>query len=395
VRPAARLQAAIEILDLVIDAAQAQGAAADTLIQRYFAARRYAGSKDRAAVRELAYAAIRFTAERPPSGRAALLGFAEAERPDLLPLFDGSPHAPHPPTPAEPRAIPSLIPAWLEPTLRNRFGAALDAEAQALATRAPLDLRVAPGADPATIAAELGAQPIPGLPRALRLATPIPLDRHPLLLSGAIEVQDAGSQHVAAFAAARAHETVIDLCAGAGGKTLALAADMQGVVPVSAGSAGGGRLIATDTDRNRLQAMAPRLARTGFEGFVEARLLNPNQEAEALTDLAGTADLVLVDAPCSGTGTWRRNPELRWRLTPDRLARLLTVQARLIDLGASLLRPGGRLVYAVCSVLAEEGEAQARAGAERNRLTIRDQRAFTPLADGCDGFFVARAEKPC
>ena len=384
-REAARLQAAIEILDLVIDAAQAQGAAADTLIQRYFAARRYAGSKDRAAVRDLAYAAIRFTADRPVSGRAALLGLAEAARPDLLPLFDGSPHAPAHPTPAEPRATPSAIPGWLEPTLRARFTDRLPTEAEALAGRAPLDLRVAPGHDVAAIAAELGAQPIPGLPRALRLATPQPLDRHPLLLSGAIEVQDAGSQHVAAFAAARPHETVIDLCAGAGGKTLALAADMDGR----------GRLVATDTDRNRLQAMAPRLARTGLEGFVETRLLNPNREAEALADLHGAADLVLVDAPCSGTGTWRRNPELRWRLTPERLARLVAVQARLIDLGASLLKPGGRLVYAVCSVLAEEGAHQAHAGAARTGLGLGPTRALTPLADGCDGFFVARLEKPC
>lgn len=393
-RPAARLQAAIEILDLVIDSAQAQGAAADTLIQRYFAARRYAGSKDRAAVRDLAYAAIRHTADRPPSGRAAMLGLAETTRPDLLPLFDGSPHAPQPASPTEPRAHPSTIPAWLEPQLKSRFGGQLTAEAEALAARAPLDLRVAPGGDPATIAAELGAVPIPGLPRALRLTTPLPLDRHPLLLSGAIEVQDAGSQHVAAFAAARPQETVIDLCAGAGGKTLALAADMAGAHPFSAGSAGG-RLIASDTDRNRLQAMAPRLARAGLADQVEARLLNPNREAEALADIAGTADLVLVDAPCSGTGTWRRNPELRWRLSADRLARLVAVQARLIDLGASLLRPGGRLVYAVCSVLTEEGEAQAVSGAARTGLHLGDRRAFTPLQHGCDGFFVARLEKPC
>lgn len=384
-RPAARLQAAIEILDLVIDAAQAQGAAADTLIQRYFATRRYAGAKDRAAVRDLAYAAIRHTADRPPSGRAALLGLAEQARPDLLPLFDGSPHAPPPPAPTEPRARQSMIPAWLEPLLRARFGDSLPAQAAALATRAPLDLRVAPGADIVAIAADLGAHTIPALPRALRLETPQPLDRHPLLLAGAVEVQDAGSQHVTAFAAARPGETVIDLCAGAGGKTLALAADM----------AGEGRLMATDTDRNRLQAMAPRLARAGADGFVEARLLNPNREAEALADLEGQADLVLVDAPCSGTGTWRRNPELRWRLTADRLERLVTVQAGLIDLGASLLRPGGRLVYAVCSVLAEEGEAQARDGAARTGLRLDDQRAFTPLEQGCDGFFVARLEKPC
>lgn len=393
-RPAARLQAAIEILDLVIDSAQAQGAAADTLIQRYFATRRYAGSKDRAAVRDLAYAAIRFTADRPPSGRAALLGLTEADRPDLLALFDGSPHAPLPPSSTEPRAVRSAIPGWLEPSLRSRFGSRLEAEAEALAARAPLDLRVAPGADVQAIAAELGARPIPGLPRALRLDTPVPLDRHPLVLSGAIEVQDAGSQHVAAFAAARPGETVIDLCAGAGGKTLALAADM-GLCLSSAGSAAGGRLIATDTDRNRLQAMAPRLTRAGLSERVETRLLNPNHEADSLADLAGAADLVLVDAPCSGTGTWRRNPELRWRLTPDRLQRLVAVQARLIDLGASLLAPGGRLVYAVCSVLAEEGQEQAKAAAARTGLQLGTVRAFTPLADGCDGFFVAQLEKPC
>lgn len=384
-RPAARLQAAIEILDLAIDAAQAQGAAADTLIQRYFAVRRYAGSKDRAAVRDLAYAAIRFTAERPPSGRAALLGLAETTHPDLLPLFDGSSHAPQPPVPGEPRARPSTVPAWLEPALHARFGGSLAAEADALAARAPLDLRVAPGHDIAGIAAALGAEPIPGLPRGLRLAQPQPLDQSPLMQSGAIEVQDAGSQHVAAFAAARPGETVIDLCAGAGGKTLALAATMDG----------SGRLIATDTDRTRLQAMAPRLARAGVADMVEAHLLNPNREAEMLADLAGQTDLVLVDAPCSGTGTWRRNPELRWRLTPERLDRLVAVQARLIDLAASLLKPGGRLVYAVCSVLEAEGADQARAAAGRTGLMPGPTRAFTPLADGCDGFFVARLEKPC
>jgi 16S rRNA (cytosine967-C5)-methyltransferase len=389
VRPAARLQAAIDILDQVIAAATTQGAAADTLIQRYFATRRYAGSKDRAAVRDLAYAAIRFTAERPQSGRAALLGLAEASQPDLLPLFDGSPHAPAPPTAAEPRAGPALVPAWLEPALRSRFGPAFDAEVQALADRAPLDLRVRPDADLAAVAAELGAQPIPGLPRGLRLSIPQPLDQHALLQSGAVEVQDAGSQHVAAFANARAHEIVIDLCAGAGGKTLALAADMV------AGSSAIGRLVATDTDRGRLQAMLPRLRRAGLEGFVETRLLNPGAEAAALEDLSGLADLVLVDAPCSGTGTWRRNPELRWRLTPARLDGLVAVQARLIDLAASLLKPGGRLVYAVCSVLDAEGADQARAAAARTGLVLGPTRAFTPHAEGCDGFFVARLEKPC
>lgn len=385
-REPARLQAAIEILDEVIAAAAGGGAAADTLAQRYFASRRYAGSKDRAAVRELLFQGIRFAAKPPVSGRALMLGLAEATRPDLLPLFDGSPHAPAEITADEPRAEPNRYPKWLRPELAARFGPLLDTEAEALVARAPLDLRVNPlRADVAAVAAELGAEPIPGLPFGLRLAQPQALERHPLMLSGAIEVQDAGSQRVLQVAGARPGETVIDLCAGAGGKTLGLAADMGGE----------GRLIASDTDRGRLQAMAPRLVRAGHEGFVEVRLLNPNREAEALADLKGTADLVLVDAPCSGTGTWRRNPELRWRLTRQSLDRLLDVQARLMALAATLLKPGGRLVYVVCSVLPSEGEVQARAASQVLGLKLDHVEALSPARDGCDGFFIARLGGSC
>lgn len=385
-RDPARVQAAIEILDAVIDAAREGGAAADTLAQRYFASRRYAGSKDRARIREMLFDAIRHSAELPPSGRALMLGMAEEAQPDLLALFDGSPHAPAPPAAGEHRATASLYPQWLQSELRGRFGDALLPELAALSARAPLDIRVNPmRADPAQVAADLGAAPIPGLPHALRLPAPIPLDSHPLMQSGAIEVQDAGSQRVVALADASPGETVIDLCAGAGGKTLALAAAMRGE----------GRLIATDTDRRRLHAMAPRLGRAGLGGFVESRLLNPGQEQAALADLQHKADLVLVDAPCSGTGTWRRNPELRWRLTPAGLARLHAVQARLIALGASLVKPGGRLVYAVCSVLPSEGEEQARKAAAACGLQADAMQAMSPLADGCDGFFVARLVANC
>ena len=135
-----------------------------------------------------------------------------------------------------------------------------------------------------------------------------------------------------------------------------------------------------------------------------ARLAIESDDIEVFTAFDGLSalddiphirpDLVLVDAPCSGTGTWRRNPELRWRLTPERLARLTSVQARLIDLAAGLLKPGGRLVYAVCSVLPSEGADQAAAAAGRLGLVLADQRALSPLADGCDGFFVARLDKP-
>lgn len=377
----ARLQAAIEILDDVIAATRDQGAAADNIIQRYFRSRRYAGSGDRAAIRELVFAAIRFTAERPASGRMAMLGLAEALRPDLLPLFDGSRHAPPPPAPDEPRSTASLCPPWLRTEMQQRFGADLERQLQALIERAPLDLRVNKlRADIDEVAAALEAKRIPDLPLGLRLAEARSLQNHPLMQSGAIEVQDAGSQTVVQMADATAGETVIDLCAGAGGKTLALAVDM----------AKQGRLLATDVNRARLQAMAPRLQRAGLDDFVETRLLNPGAELQALQDFAGMADLVLVDAPCSGTGTWRRNPELRWRLSPHTLARTRDIQAQLMQIGAALLKPGGRLVYAVCSVLPSEGSAQMNGA---HGLDVEATRQLTPASHGTDGFFIARLRK--
>jgi 16S rRNA (cytosine967-C5)-methyltransferase len=151
--------------------------------------------------------------------------------------------------------------------------------------------------------------------------------------------------------------------------------------------------------------MAPRLSRARV-GIVETRLINPNREAAMLADLAGQADLVLVDAPCSGTGTWRRNPETRWRITPERLARLTALQARLLDVAAGLLKPGGRLVYAVCSLLAEEGRGQADALTGRSGLVLEPipmpaglasgpGLLLSPARDGTDGFFVARWRRPC
>lgn len=381
-REPARLQAAIEIVDAVLQSVADGGAAADVLVQRYFATRRYAGARDRAAVRDLVFAAIRHSADPPATGRAALLGLAEA-RPELLPLFDGSLHAPAPVAADEPRAAAGLVPLWLEPAFAARFGAGWRDEAAALVGRAPLDLRVnrLKTDDIAAVAAELpGAAPIPGLAFGLRLQQPVALDRHPLWQDGIVEVQDAASQRCIAFAAPRPGDLVVDLCAGGGGKTLALAAEM----------AGRGTIIAADIDRRRLAALGPRLARAGAAAMVQTRLLDPMREAEALADLCGHADLVLVDAPCSGTGTWRRNPELRWRLAPERLRHHVAVQERLLDLGVGLVRPGGTLVYSVCSVLPGEGREQALRAEARHGLPPADTLELSPAADGCDGFFVAR-----
>ena len=382
--PAARSQAAIELLDAIVVAARDAGAAADTLIARYFATRRYAGSKDRRAVRELVYAAIRACGERPDTGRAALLALAD---PAILATFDGSPHGPAPIDPAEPVAATGVAPGWL--IKRFRASDLPLPEQRALIGRAPLDLRVNTlRADPATVVLP-AAERIAGLPAALRLPNGTNVDTG----DGALEVQDAGSQSVVAALGAKPGERVIDLCAGAGGKTLALAAAM----------ANRGTLIACDTDRGRLSRLAPRAERAGVT-IVEPRLLDPMREAAQLGDWQGRADHVLIDAPCSGTGTWRRNPEARWRLTPARLESLKALQSRLLTIGAALVRPGGTLTYVVCSLLDEEGADQAAAFLAAHAAwqavapaigTPRGSGArLTPLADATDGFFVARLRAP-
>jgi 16S rRNA (cytosine967-C5)-methyltransferase len=394
VTPAARAQAAIELLDQVIEAARSGGAAADTLIARYFKDRRYAGSKDRRAVRELVYAAIRRSGERPASGRATLLGLAD-EQPELLSSFDGSPHGPALPQPGETAAARSAVPAWLAPRFDPLVG---EEEWPALLERAPLDLRAnrLKGTREQALAAFPEAVATPHSPIGLRLREGSRVEEEAAWQSGLVEVQDEGSQLLALACGAQPGMFVIDLCAGAGGKTLALAAEM----------ANRGTIVASDTDRGRLSRMRPRLERAGV-GIVEPRLLNPGAELETLSDLRGGADLVLVDAPCSGSGTWRRNPETRWRLTQDRLGRLVALQAALLDIAAELVRPGGLLVYAVCSLLSEEGRNQAARFAERRSAWVSEPvgmragriagsgRVLAPSQDGTDGFFVARWRAPC
>jgi 16S rRNA (cytosine967-C5)-methyltransferase len=343
--PAARTQAAIELLDAIIAAARDDGPAADTLIARYFAQRRYAGSKDRRAVRELVYAAIRLHGERPASGRAAVLALAQGDA-SLRATFDDSPHAPAPIGSGEAVARPGLAPAWLLDRLR---ASGLDElELAALVERAPLDVRVNRLCDGVPV--DLG-NPISGLPDGRRL--PAGTDLAPY--AGRVEVQDAGSQIVTLAAAAEPGQRVVDLCAGAGGKTLALAAQM----------ANEGLILACDTDRGAPATAAP-ARRCGRCDHRRDAAPQPRPRARSAGRLACAADTVLIDAPCSGPGTWRRSPEARWRLTPDRLARLALTQSRLLDIGAALVRPGGALVYVVCSLLDEEGAEQAAGFAARS-----------------------------
>ena len=387
--PSARVQAAIELLDAIIASARDGGPAADTLIARYFKERRYAGSRDRRAVRDHVYDAVRRVAERPESGRAAMVGLAR-ERAELAALFDGSAHAPEPIAADEAGAAPGIVPQWLAPLL------AAPVEQEALLGRAPVDLRVNRlKADPRRIAPLFPeAAALLSLPDALRLPEGFPVEQGDPWKQGLVEVQDAGSQLISQTCGAQPGMTVVDLCAGAGGKTLALAAAMEGR----------GTLIAADTIRSRLARLGPRAERAGAT-FIETLLLDQGHEAGALESLRGRADVVLVDAPCSGTGTWRRNPEARWRLNPARLDRLVAEQARILDFAAPLLAPGGALVYATCALTDREGRDQVQAFLNRHdgwaveRIDTAmgrprgDGLLLTPGHDGTDGFYFARLRR--
>jgi 16S rRNA (cytosine967-C5)-methyltransferase len=386
VTPSARVQAAIEIVDLVIDAARSGGAPADRIVAEWFRTRRFAGSSDRRAVRELAYAAIRACGAVPLNGRAALLRLAAGD-PDLTGLFDGSNHGPAVIDRGEPVAPGGIAPDWLVAALAA--SGITGPEAAALLERAPLDVRINTLRAGALDLPEPGSQTC--APHGLRFSSGTRIEQWQAFKSGAIEVQDSGSQLACEAVQARPGETVIDLCAGAGGKSLALAAAMDNR----------GTILACDTDRRRLSQLPLRAERAGAD-IIATQLLDPGRELAALEDWQHRADAVLVDAPCSGTGTWRRNPEARWRLTPAALGKLTDLQARLLDLAAQLVRPGGRLIYVTCSLLDSEGAGQAGAFLERTPgwsatpLVLPAGRPhgpglrLTPAHDGTDGFFIAR-----
>jgi 16S rRNA (cytosine967-C5)-methyltransferase len=390
--PAARVQAAIEVLDEVIVSARDNGPPADAIVTRYFKQRRYAGAKDRPAVRELVFRAIRRFAERPDSGRSAILALA-ADEPELLALF-GEPRGPQPLEQSEGGTVApqgGIIPPWLIAELSSLVSAD---EWPALLERAPLDLRVNVGRASRDEILRIfdGASATHLSPWGIRMPPDSRIDGHPAFADGLIEVQDEGSQLIALACHAKDGERIVDLCAGAGGKSLALAAAAPGAL-----------ILASDSDRTRLSRLAPRAGRAGAS--IETRLLNPPRELDELADWRGNADLVLIDAPCSGSGTWRRNPEGRWRLTPERLDRVVALQQRLLDNAAELVRPGGRLVYAVCSLLSREGAGQIDRFLERRSSWISEDtamsagrsdgagRLLTPAHDRTDGFFVARLRR--
>ena len=394
--PAARLQTAIEILDAIAAAAREGGAPADAIFAEAMRARRYAGSKDRRAIRGHVYDAIRAVRSAPLSGRAAMLALADAD-PALIGLFDGSAYGPAPIAPGEARAETGLA----AEALVDLFDPLVDAdEGGAMLARAPLDLRANRiRADRAALAALFpDGEAIAGAPDGWRLPPETAAVQHPAYADGLFEVQDAASQYASAALDAAPGQAIVDLCAGGGGKTLAIASCTGNDADI----------LACDTNRARLQQLPPRAERAGATR-IETRLLNPGQERAMLADWWGRGSRVFVDAPCSGSGTWRRSPELRWRLTPARLDRHLADQAKLIDIGADLVAPGGKLLYAVCSIIAREGRAQVDEFLNRHPGWTADESCLpegvgraagggfllTPARDGCDGFFLARLTAPC
>ena len=371
--PGARLAAAIEILT---DIGARRRPAPDTL-KDWGISHRFAGSGDRAGIAGLVYDALRRRASSAylmgeDTPRATLLGMLVRERAldidAVARLADGGGYSPPPLTEAErgrltaadlagaPPHVLGDYPEWLDPYLARVFGDERAEEGAALSSRAPLDLRAntlkATRDEAAKSLADLAPEPTRWSPTGLRIKLRADA-KNPAVhaefayLKGLIEIQDEGSQLAALLAGAKPGEQVLDLCAGGGGKTLALAALMENK----------GQLYATDDDKRRLAPIHDRLERSGARN-VQVR--TPKSVGNELADLEGKLDLVLIDAPCTGIGAWRRNPDAKWRVRPGALEVRVKEQAATLERAVPLVRPGGRIAYVTCSVLEEENGAQIR-----------------------------------
>jgi 16S rRNA (cytosine967-C5)-methyltransferase len=430
--PGAQVAAAIDILAAIDTSARP----ADDVAADYFRRRRYIGAKDRPRIAGHVYAVLRHRAALdwwvrkhpvdigPRSRVVAALVLIEGWRPEAIQsCCDGDRFRPAPLTQAEerlvrglatrtlhhpemPRAVANDLPEWIEPYLERVFGRGLEREMAALNAAAPVDLRVnllkadRAAARRALAAEGVSSEPTPWSPIGLRLSERMPLGGLAAFEEGLVEVQDEGSQIAALLVGAGPGMRVVDFCAGVGGKTLALAAGMDNR----------GKLVACDVSARRLERAARRLRRAGVNN-VERRALSGERDKWVKRHVGGF-DRVLVDAPCLGTGTWRRNPDGKWHATQQDLAELVVRQQQIINSAARLVRPGGRLVYATCSLLREEDEAQAEAflAAEPEFSLVPATQAWgetiggpspggehylrlTPARHGTDGFFVAIFER--
>lgn len=422
-RLAGRAAAAIDILKQIFEHHQPAAEA----LKDWGKSHRFAGSTDRHAIGTLVFDALRrrnSLSARMGDGRPRALVLAAlrdlwAQETEQIARMAGEEHGPGPLSETErtalsrelredlPVAVRGNIPDWLVPSFEKAFGARAAEEGAAIAMRAPVDLRVntlkATRVDVLDALSRFGAVEGPLSPLAVRLTTPghdtrnVNVEAEPAHGRGWYEVQDAGSQVAALLSGVKPGETVADICAGAGGKTLALAAMMNNE----------GRLIAHDTDRFRLRPIFDRLTRAGV---INCEVVSA-QESSKLAD-SGPFDCVLIDAPCSGSGAWRRKPDAKWRFTEKQLRVRIKDQAQVLEKGYDLVRPSGRLVYITCSVLPEENGEQIAAFlashpdmklipyAEQWRRAIggeeptsadgsKETLLLTPAQHGTDGFFVA------
>jgi 16S rRNA (cytosine967-C5)-methyltransferase len=418
-RPGARQQAAIEILSSL----ESQRRPAADAVKDWMLSHRFAGSKDRAEIGDLVFGALRWKqssawrmkddAPRAWVWGALRWGFGWSAEAIEQSTYD-DPHAPPPPTEAERKALANATlegapahvagdyPEWLKESFARAFGDEAAEEGAALAAPAPLDLRA--NTLKATREKVIGAlaespklqeppSPTPYAPEGVRIpwkqGRTFPWATEQSFLKGWFEVQDEGSQLAALLSEAAPGMQVADVCAGGGGKTLALAALMQGK----------GQIYAYDVDGRRLAPLKERADRAGAHNI---QIRTPMRTRDALEDLRGRMDLVFVDAPCTGSGTWRRNPDAKWRLRPNALAKRLEEQRQSLAMAAPLVKAGGRLVYVTCSVLPEENEDQiaaflgsyhdfAAVGLKVNFPALGRSQGLqmTPRVTGCDGFFVA------
>ncbi len=431
-KPASRIQSAIEIMEHVQSIWDAQRRApVDALMAEYFKARRYIGSKDRGSISDLVYFVLRFggslqwhieACDRSITPRrvvmVALLFQPEPmESEDIAALFDGSKYAPARLTDPErvmlekcerrtfrPAEMPEdarlNYPAWAEGRLRDAFGDQLAVAMEALNQQAPIDLRTNTlkclSASDLILALDADGYhgvPTPHSPLGVRLKKRLPAFNTQAFKDGKYEMQDEGSQIVSLLVKAKPGQKVIDFCAGAGGKSLAIAATMENK----------GRILAWDVSANRLSQMGKRLARAGVSN-VQTHVLRDEADPFLKRHLK-SADWVVVDAPCSGSGTWRRNPDLKWRFSLEDLHEIKDLQTKILQSAARLVKPGGRLVYITCSIFPDENIWQVKqflGGNPTFRVEAPDEvwnkhciawetgvtsLVLSPHKDGTDGFF--------
>ncbi len=427
--PSARLMGSIELLSAIDGAARKP---ADAVASDFFRARRFIGSGDRRAISDRTWRILRSRrrlswwlekSHLPANPRLLLAASLLTEAWALTGVaqsFSGGQYAPTKLSAAEQSALAGIeghtlghpemdeavrleLPDWLLPHFQARFGTLLAPEIAAMESQAPLDLRVnllkgTRDSARAALAAEgIESEPTRLSPWGLRVDGRKQVSTGNAFQTGLVEIQDEGSQLVAALVGAAPEMRVADWCAGAGGKTLALAMSMDNR----------GHIAACDVSAPRLDGAVRRLRRAGVHN-VERHLVEPGDKWAKRR--AGTFDRVLVDAPCTGTGTWRRNPDARLRLRPIDLSELQAKQAAILDEASRVVKPGGRLVYATCSLLPEENEGQIDGFLAKHPdyrvLPLRDAWAspenlpatgpyltLTPRQHGTDGFFGAVLER--